>query len=135
MQEVIRYIADDGTEFEYEDDCLTYEWGIKTKGASYTLLGRNYEVLNNAESVSYEDCWYIFLPSEKSAQQINDVWDYNVIGMEAPRFLWGKYYHDMPNLGLWAYEEDNNTWYHVGNRMKELETMANKCMDAINGGI
>lgn len=134
MQEVTRYIADDGTEFEYEDDCLTYEWGMKTKDTGYILLGRNYEVLNNAESVSYEDCWYIFLPSEKSAQQIYGAWDYQVIGMEAPRFLWGCHYSS-PNLGLWAYDETTENWYHVGDRMKELETMANKCMDAINGGI
>ena len=135
MQEVTRYIADDGTEFEYEDDCMAYEWGMKTEGTDYTLLGRNYEVLSNVESVSYEDCYYIFLPSEKSAQQIIDAWDYEVIGMEAPRFLWGRYYNDMPDLGLWAYDETTEGWYHVGNRMKELETMANKCMDAINGGI
>ena len=77
---------------------------------------------------------HIFLPSEKSAEQIYGAWDYQVIGMEAPRFLWGCHYSP-PNLGLWAYDETTENWYHVGDRMKELETMANKCMDAINGGI
>ena len=29
MTEITKYIADDGTEFDYEDECLDYERGIK----------------------------------------------------------------------------------------------------------
>ena len=62
MTEVTKYIADDGTEFDDEYDCLEYEFEQNVKDGEWTLLDNKLKVLHNDQRRSYKDCWYIFLP-------------------------------------------------------------------------
>lgn len=129
MRKEIRWIAEDGTIFDDEDECREYEWKESTASATFTLLSDRFRILPVDETRSYEDCWYIYLPTEKSVRQIVQCWDTDIIGayLPDPFNSWSV------DTGLWAYDTDNDGWYHLGNRLEDLQNIANACMDAING--
>lgn len=129
MREEIRWIAEDGTIFEDEDECREYEWKESTASATFVLLSDSFKVLPVDETGSYADCWYIYLPTEKSVRQIVQCWDTDILGeyLPDPFNSWSV------DTGLWAYDTDDNSWYHLGNRLKGLQHIANSCMSAING--
>lgn len=68
MREEIRWIAEDGTVFDDECECREYEWKESTASATFTLLSDRFRILPVDETKSYEDCWYIYLPTEKSVR-------------------------------------------------------------------
>ena len=70
MQEVIKYVADDGTEFEDEDECLDYE--RKTLLANFSYRGlrafdcnkKELPVENYTEVGSLlDDSWFFIIPN------------------------------------------------------------------------
>jgi len=133
MREITKYEADDGTLFEDECDCLEYEWGQKMENDShlFTLLSEKRIVLDNSTPSSYDDCYFIYLKNSKSAKALSRIWDGDIIGSYCPDFLGG--WNDA-KPGLWAFDEDADEWYHVGERIANLQDMANECMEAVNGG-
>ena len=128
MTEVTKYIADDGTEFDDEYDCLEYEFEQNVKDGEWTLLDNKLKVLHNDQRRSYEDCWYIFLPTRKSAEALMNAWDEDMIGCYTPRFL--REYDFNP--GLWAWDEGEDDWYHVGDRISKYQALADQVMAEIN---
>jgi hypothetical protein len=130
MREEIRWIAEDGTIFDDECECREYEWKESTASATFTLLSDGFRILPVDETKSYEDCWYIYLPTEKSVRQIVQCWDTDLIGAYLPDPFINVWDVD---TGLWAYDTDDDSWYHLGNRLAGLQSIANSCMDAING--
>ena len=131
MIEVIKYVADDGEEFEYEDECREYEWGLTISHAKYSLLSGNFQILAIDNPRSYEDVEYIFLPDEQSANDLYEAWDGNIVDACRPDFL-SPYAYASPDIGLWAYDWDNEKWYHIGNHIRAEEKRADACMKAIN---
>ena len=132
MTEIIIYRADDGTDFEDEWDCKYYEWKQSCKEEDYTLLGNHFQILPIDETGSYEDAFFIFVPTQRSAFALFANWDTDMIGADCPSFLpWRG--DQTIELGLWAWDEDFERWYHVGKRVDELTQLANRAMDAING--
>ena len=133
MIERIIYEADDGTEFDFEEDCLQYEWGLKLgDNIQFSLLGRRKNKLNPKDYSSYEDAWFIFVPNETAFEQLQDAWDGNYIDTCYPPFLWD----DVHKYGLWAYDENicREGWYHVGDYLQTLQREADEVMAVINGG-
>ena len=133
MIERIIYEADDGTEFDYEEDCLEYEWGLKLgDNIQFSLLGRRKNKLNPKDYSSYEDAWFIFVPNETAFKQLQNAWDGNYIDTCYPPFLWD----DVHKYGLWAYDENicREGWYHVGDYLQALQREADEVMAVINGG-
>lgn len=137
MEEIIIYRANDGTDFDDGYDCRLYEWKCSVEDQMplpVILLDQQFKPLPITESSSFENCWYIFLGSETAASFLAEIWDYDILPADRPRFL--NTWND--KSGLWAYNEDVNDWYHLGNRLKELQDEADKCMEAVNnelGGI
>ena len=129
MRAETRWIAEDGTIFEDEGECREYEWKENTASATFTLLSDSFRILPVDETKSYEDCWYIYLPTEKSVRQIVQCWDTDIIGacLPGPLNRWSA------GAGLWAYDTDTDSWYHLGNRLEGLQNIANACMEVING--
>ena len=128
MKEIIIYRANDGTDFGDEYDCLKYEFEQNVKNGEWTLLDNKFKILDNAKPKSYEDCWYIFLPTEKVAEALMNAWDEDMIGCYIPRFLRKCDF----NPGLWAYDESEEDWYHVGTRINEYQALADRAMKEIN---
>jgi len=52
----MRYVADDGTEFETEKECLEYESSVADIESSFIMYG---EKLNKLSSKDYEYCHYV----------------------------------------------------------------------------
>ncbi len=132
MTEITIYRADDGTDFEDEWDCQHYEWQQSCKDADYTLLGSHFQILPADETNSYEEVYFIFIPTQASAFALSNNWDTDMIGADCPPFLpWRG--DQTIELGLWAWDEDIEEWYHLGKRVDELTQLATRAMNAING--
>ena len=132
MTEIIIYRADDGTDFEDEWDCKHYEWQQDCKHAEYTLLGDHFQILPTDKIDSYKYASFIFVPTQASAFALNAHWDIDIIDADCPGFLpWRG--DQTIELGLWVWDEDLEKWYHLGKKVDELNQLATKAMDAING--
>ena len=132
MTEIIIYRADDGTDFEDEWDCQKYEWEQSCKDVDYALLGNHFQILPTDETGSYEDAFFIFVPTQQSAFALSANWDTDMISAECPSFLPWRGDQNI-ELGLWVWDEDFEKWYHLGKKIDELTQLANRAMDAING--
>jgi hypothetical protein len=132
MTEIVIYRADDGTDFEDEWDCQKYEWEQGCKDVDYTLLSHRFQILPTDETDSYENAFFIFVPTQQSAFALSANWDTDMICADCPSFLpWRG--DQTIELGLWAWDEDFEKWYHLGKKVDELTQLATKAMNAING--
>lgn len=137
MEEIIIYRADDGTDFDDEYDCRFYEWQCSVKdeeSPQVVLMDANYKRLPLDHTESYSDVYYIFIGDEKSAHFLYDIWDFDMVDVYRPDFLCGY----TINPGLYAYDEADENWYHLGERLAEIQHDADRCMETVNewfGGI
>ena len=128
MREVHLYIADDGTEFEDEQECLRYETGCKAQElkGQVALLDENFRLLSLSDLSQWENAWFIYAKDIQALRDLSDVWDWDLTGMRAPRFLFA----DTP--GLFAYDETVDDWYHMGTRLQEIQSVADQAMKTIH---
>ena len=128
MRELHLYIAEDGTEFEDEQECLAYEAGqsAKTLKGKVVLLDADFKVIPLDNLADWERTFFIFTKDVSALHELRAVWDWDLTGMCPPGFL----FED--TAGLFAYDEDNDIWYHMGTRLQTLQAIANKAMKAIN---
>lgn len=134
MTEIIKYVADDGTEFEDEWDCRLYEWQQDLGDPKFFLLNDKRKLLDPKDSKSYEDAYFLFIPDNSALRQLRNIWNDDFIDALCPNFL----YEDDAPCGLWAYDEDinrNDGWYHMGKFIEEKTKLANECLAIINGGV
>lgn len=129
MIEVIKYIADDGTEFEDEQECVEYEFSCNTERLEgrVWLFDSRQNPLDIRNYDSYEAAYYIFLADDKASDTLEGLWpefccDYPLEMRDAKK-------------GLWSFDEDYGNWYHMGDRIRAIEAEAEGCMVHINGGI
>lgn len=128
MTELHLYIAEDGTEFEDEQECLAYEAGYRAKElkGKVVLLDRQFKSIPLDNLAEWENTFFIFTKDVSALHELRAVWDWDLTGLCPPGFL----FED--TAGLFAYDEDNDTWYHMGTRLQTLQTIADKAMKAIN---
>ena len=128
MTELHLYVADDGTEFEDEEDCLRHETGCKAQElkGQVALLDENFRLLPLSDLSQWENAWFIYTKDIQALRDLSDVWDWDLTGMRAPRFLFA----DTP--GLFAYDEIIDEWYHVGTRLQEIQSIVDQAMKTIN---
>lgn len=134
MREITRYEADDGTIFDDEYECAKYEFAqqVEKHRKCFGLLGSQYNLLDPAEPESYEDAYFIYLPNSESTKILRNLYcNDSVLSVCVPDFLndWSV------DAGLWAYDDDNDYWYHLGDRIAELQDMADQCMESVNQGL
>lgn len=128
MRELHLYIAEDGTEFEDEQECLAYEAAQSAKGlkGKVVLLDRQFKSIPLDNLAEWENTFFIFTKDVSALHELRAVWDWDLTGLCPPDFL----FED--TAGLFAYDEDNDTWYHMGTRLQTLQTIADKAMKTIN---
>lgn len=108
MQEVIKYIAEDGTEFEDEDECLDYEKGMlltdfSNRGLRAFGCNKNELSVENYKNIEslLDDSWFIIIPN-----RVKDEF------AEAIRSgCWYNYFPDCIHNS----EDDENLFYWDGN--------------------
>ena len=128
MRELHLYIADDGTEFEDEEECLRHEAGCRAQGlkGQVVLLDAGFCPIPLSDLSQWEDAWFIYAKDIQALQDLSDVWDWDLTGMAPPRFLLAD------KSGLFAYDETIDEWYHMGTRLQEIQSTADKVMKIIN---
>jgi hypothetical protein len=138
MTEIIKYIANDGTEFDDKYDCKKYEWKQALKNPEFKLLNDDYEILDPCDSKSYSNAAFIFIPNPSAVKSLWFAWNSDIVGEYCPDFIdnaWRRYDEFECECGLWAYDWDSEEWYHVGKRLTKMTEIANKCMEKINAPI
>lgn len=113
----MRYVADDGTEFNTEKECLEYESHLNNIKRCFVLYG---EKLNKLTDDSSESVYYLHI-LEKPVEVATYLYEeyglgFNVEVVDAI----GIYYYD--NDGLWKYVDDMIKDYT--NKIKELKSIA-----------
>lgn len=128
MEEVVYWRADDGKIFEDEDECREYEFGLAAEelDGQVFLLDTHFHKLPLSNYHSYTDAYYIFLTEDDTWSDLYDRWpDFDSY---FPREL----HH--AKAGLWVYDDAVDSWYHMGQRIAELQSVTDDCMKVVNGG-
>lgn len=128
MREVHLYIAEDGTEFEDEQECMAYEAGQNARmlKGQVVLLTEGFQPIPLDDLSKWDGAWYIFVKDQLALHALKEVWDWDLTGMYPPQFL----FED--TAGLFAYDESNDEWYHMGTRLRDLQSIADEAMGVIN---
>lgn len=128
MRELHLYIAEDGTEFEDEQECLAYETtqSAKTLKGKVALLDADFKVIPFDILEKWDRAYFIFVKDVFALHELRDVWDWDLIGLCPPDFLNGD------TAGLFAYDDDADGWYHMGTQLQELQAIADRAMKTIN---
>lgn len=139
MTEVVRYVADDGTEFEDEYDCRVHEatQELKAIDGEFFFLDEGKNPIKATDFGNWDEVQYIFLANNVVGKKLAELWDCEVVDAYPPDFLYGSYRlgTNSAKAGLWAFDDRDDSWYHVGDKMAELQETADDCMAVINGGI
>ena len=131
MRELHLYIAEDGTEFEDEQECLAYEAGYRAKELKgrIVLLDNLFSPIPLSDLSQWEGAWFIYVKDVQALRDLAGVWDWDLTGMCPPSFL----FED--KAGLFAYDEDQDNWYHMGTRLQEIQSTADKAMKTVNDNL
>lgn len=129
MREVHLYIAEDGTEFEDEQECLAYEAAQSAKTllkGKVVLLDEYFKVIPLDNLADWENAFYIFTADTSALHDLYEVWGRDLTGLYPPDFLNGD------TAGLFVYDEDYDNWYHMDNRIQSLQAIAGRAMKVVN---
>ena len=131
MRELHLYVADDGTEFEDEEECLRYEAGCRAENlkGQVILLDVGFCPIPLSDLSQWEDAWFIYAKDVQSLRNLSDIWDWDLVGVSPPSFLFAD------KSGLFAYDETIEEWYHMGTRLQGLQAIADKAMSVINKNV
>ena len=131
MTEIHMYVADDGTKFKDEEECLSYEAGCRAKELKgrVVLLDNLFRPIPLPDLSQWENACFIYVKDIQALRDLSDVWDWDLTGIRAPCFLLA----DTP--GLFAYDETIDEWYHMGTRIQEIQSIADKAMKVINDNL
>lgn len=91
MKEVTKYVADDGKEFDYEEECIEYERNQRIIGTKIIFLDRNdKQIPVSQENVSL--AFGLILPTDKDVEVCMDLFSYDgtlADGISGPGvYLW-----------------------------------------------
>ena len=110
MTEVTKYIADDGKEFDYEDDCLDYERGLKIKEIygfkAYDRQGKEIfpkDYVKDMDDFVYDVC-YIKVTNIQGWEEFEELCNDE----------FGTYFYDgldeISETGLYFKDDDHDYW-------------------------
>lgn len=113
MEKIVKYVAFDGTEFDYEEDCLDYE--LETKAKEYTEHFTLYDCLRKpikfcADDGVLEHTYYIVVKTEKAVSFLDD-WMINY-GCYSTISKSAGLADTKNHVGLWMWDEVKGTWVH-----------------------
>ena len=99
------YVADDGTQFDDEWECLDYEWKQQhTALSDVVMYDRDCKRLTNLFSEkTYGDVYIIDVITEEAAKALNDLGEYTGFCC----------YDDIKHAGTWKFNEDESTFTEV----------------------
>ena len=131
MTELHLYIAEDGTKFEDEEECLRHEAGNQARELKgrVVLLDNLFRPIPLSDLSQWENAYFIYAKDIQALRDLSDIWDWDLTGISPPRFLFA----DTP--GLFAYDGTIDEWYHMGTRLQEIQSAADQAMKTINDNL
>jgi len=130
MIEKIIYVADDGTEFEDEDECFDYERAIKFGDVEkdITFWDRYFRKLNIENPDLADDAVYVKVDTEKAYDWFNNYL------REEEYITLADCVTPRPKLtGLYFYDTNNDVWKQLEGEFYELYWIAENCgLDKFN---
>lgn len=124
MKEIIFYLADDGKKFDYEHECIQYEWQLK------------YEKVKNDLKLYNED----YKETKFDYREAEDLYCIKCLSLEAMQFIFEWFMEfgttlpfnsrDIENeekLGIWCWRTHYpEGWYHLDGELAELNELISK---------
>ena len=124
MEKIIKYVAFDGTEFDYEEDCAEYEF--LTDAKEYSDSFSLYDAERNPLKISYNvetlrKTVFVIVKEARAVPFLDDWMIDNglreTIGRVANRL-------DIENcIGLWIWNSEKDTWRHWETEMSEMREL------------
>lgn len=125
MTTKIIYIAEDGEEFETEEECLAYERNRDASGA-ILMFDSDRQILDDADSVkAFENAMYLYIINVERAKKFFD-------------FVGEDYGYIVPDEviehGLYAFDDDPHcqSYYELSDRIAELEVARDELLDRMH---
>jgi hypothetical protein len=124
MTEITKYMADDGTEFDFEDECLDYELKAKVRGIhGFTVYDCNGKEIKPTDYRDL-DCFvsearYIKITDIKGWDDFSDLCEENDVyfydGMD-----------DFCERGLYFFDDDHDYWINWDSEYEKLRAIRRK---------
>ena len=125
MKEVCYYLADDGTKFDEEKECLNYEFQQKNKniiGKDLKLFDDSHKEIANCTFDSIYDAFAVQVRTVESAKFFVE-WS-EIYGTESPFDLWDIKNKDEDLLGTWVYDAlDQEGWMHLDKFKRKVDEL------------
>ena len=124
MTEKILYIADDGAEFEDEDECLSYEKTLKFDFIKddITFWDEHFKKLSINEEDLADKAFYVKIDSEKAYNWFNNLlWEEGYATLE-------KCVSNRPKVtGLYFYDSYRDVWKQLEGELNDLYYIMEFC--------
>lgn len=124
MEKIVKYVAFDGTEFDYEEECLIYEFEKRAENYInyFALYDYKRKPLKFSAGTSLiDDVFYIIVKDEKVIPFLDD-WmieegNYSTITKSASCV-------NIENrIGLWMWDDDERVWKHWETEMSKMREL------------
>lgn len=120
MIECVSYIADDGTVFEDEYECLEYERTLILKKCEHDIhmWDNEFQPIPITDSQALDKVYYLTCDTAEAVEAMNDWFEH--MGYSSP-FEGNKSFADM--AGRHYYWQDNDEWYEADNLIEKVSGM------------
>lgn len=120
MIERVSYIADDGTAFEDEDECLEYEHGLILKKYEHDIhmWDNEFQPIPITDSKALDKVYYLTCDTAEAVEVMNDWFEY--LCYSSP-FEGDKSFAEM--AGRHYYWQDNDEWYEADDLIEKVSGM------------
>lgn len=116
----IIYIADDGTKFDDEDECLAHERKIRMRKANFAenirLFSRDKEEFIFIDSDDYERAFFMEILTDEAAAMLEE-W----VREEYNSYMFNN--KTIPTAGRFYFDETNDEWVNVEELRKKYESI------------
>ena len=113
MYEVTKYIADDGREFDDEEECLEYEqrMALAIINGQFLMLDDRFNVVDNPV-YNFDEVTYIYVKTDEAARQLH----------ETLTREWTVPWDNYPkSAGVWFKCEERDRWVALDEERKRVK--------------
>lgn len=120
MIECVCYIADDGTTFKDEDECIYYERTLMLKKYEHDIhmWDDNFQPISITDPQPLDKVYYLTCDTAEAVEVMNDWFEY--MGYSNP-FEGDKSFAEM--AGRHYYWQDNDEWYEADDLIEKVSGM------------
>lgn len=120
------YIAEDGSEFDDEDECVAYEEGANKNLDSVVFFNDGFDILNSLQDIDYYT-QFMLVVNPKRAKDLFD-WLYGYCGMEKPTC-------ELHEGDALFWDDEYGNWDSCKHRIEEcqslMKTLEKKALEVI----